>query len=141
LSGIDTTWCARSAAVRLRPRSAPAAAIVSPSASGDVVVEELLVPDHPGERLTQDVAVLRRRVRRELVVEHRGFRLPPGEHHVGVGERPGALASRQNHADSHRMPGLGGDDVPGGELRSRTGRVDGIGLAVDDRTMEGVLDG
>ena len=47
-----------------------------------VEVEELLAPDHAGQRLAQDVVVLCAGLGQQLVIEHRGFGFTFGEDHL-----------------------------------------------------------
>ena len=53
----------------------------------DVVMEELLAPDHPGQGLAHDPMVLRARFGEQVVVEDVGFRLAGGMGDLAAGER------------------------------------------------------
>ena len=105
----------------------------------DVEVEVLLAPDHAGQRLAQDLHVLRIGFRQKVFIEHGGFRLAFGENHLALVERGDQRLARQRHADGDRVARLNVECVPRSEFRSGLGRVNRIVLAVDDEAMERVL--
>ena len=82
---------------RLRPRlrALRRRQLIAVEPARHVVVEELLAPDHPGQRLAQDVDRPRGLgFGQQLVVEHPGLRLALGEDHFALGERRRQRLSR-----------------------------------------------
>ena len=129
-----------------RPAAAPEAAVarVAVEPAGNVVVVELLAPQHAGERLPHDRGFIGRcRGRGEFGVELVGLvpslRLHPGEVRAERGRRVRASAFRsqaQPHlrglAGTHRQP------VPGCTLGAPPLRIDGVGTW-DDVVVDAVL--
>ena len=111
----------------------------------DVVVEELLAPEHAGQRLTHDQrGVARHARRRDGCVERIRLLASRLQDGVEVSEWPaghgGRVDGRQADLDLDALAGGHGDPVVGGGLGAGLGRVHRTTLAVNDVVVDPVLD-
>ena len=107
----------------------------------DVVVVELFGPEHPGEGLTLHGALVVAEVAvQDGLVELIRFASAQIEHLVEIDERRALPFAAQAKAD--RSCGSCGhrEAMHGRGLGAGPLRVDGVGVAVDEGTMEGILD-
>ena len=106
----------------------------------DIVVEELLAPDHAGERLAHDPVIFGASLGQEFVEKDVCFALPRREHDLAACEGRRERMRRQYEIDANVLTGWDAELVPGGELGASALRVDRIVRAIDDEAMERVLD-
>ena len=103
-------------------------------------MEELLAPDHAGERLAHDPMILRTSLGQELAEKDVRFALPGREDDLAAGERCRERMGGQHQVDTNVLTGRDTELVPGGEFSSLGLRIDRVVLAIDDKAMERVLD-
>src|SRR6516164_1446712 len=105
----------------------------------DIIVEELLAPDHPGERLPQYAVVVWACLREQLVEEDIGLRPPLRKDDLAVGERNREGLRREHQVEPRRLADRDLADMPRGELGTGAVGVDRRRIAGDDAAMERVL--
>ena len=106
---------------------------------GNIVVEELLAPDHAGESLALHVPSVRiGDFGLEAGIELVGFAAALLEDLVEAAEVRGRRVA-ELQAEARRAVGGHGDDMVSGRLRAGLRGVDGIAAALHDVVVEGVL--
>jgi hypothetical protein len=108
---------------------------------GDVVVVDLLAPQHPGQSLTLDIAgvvVQGRGLKRG--VEFVGFGLALGEESVKIGKGRGVFALAETQTQGFCFARLQMQMIVGGRFAPGLGRVDRARLALDQIAVKGVFD-
>ena len=107
---------------------------------GDVVIVELLGPEHSGESLALHGSCLGvRHIELKVAVELIGFSYSPAEDLLEPIERTAGTDVAEPHADGHRSSARDAQRIQTGCLRPALLRIDRPGILMDNPVIDAIL--